>query len=57
MYSVGIRIESKINIKILPISTKETVAPGEKPLQAKLKADYFGLSLFLYLQCLLRPYF
>ena len=26
--------------------------PGEKPLQAKLRADYFSLPLFLYLQCL-----
>jgi hypothetical protein len=25
----------------------ETGVPGEKPLQAKLRADYFGLSLFL----------
>jgi hypothetical protein len=30
----------------------ETRVPGEKPLQAKLRADYFSLSLFLYLQCL-----
>jgi hypothetical protein len=28
----------------------ETGVPGEKPLQAKLRADYFSLSLFLYLQ-------
>jgi len=30
----------------------ETRVPGEKPLQAKLRADYFSLPLFLYLQCL-----
>jgi hypothetical protein len=30
----------------------ETRVPGEKPLQAKLRADYFSLSLFFYLQCL-----
>ena len=30
----------------------ETGVPGEKPLQAKLRADYFSLPLFLYLQCL-----
>jgi hypothetical protein len=30
----------------------ETGVPGEKPLQAKLRADYFSLSLFFYLQCL-----
>jgi hypothetical protein len=29
----------------------ETGVPGEKPLQAKLRADYFSLPLFLYLQC------
>jgi hypothetical protein len=28
----------------------ETGVPREKPLQAKLRADYFSLSLFLYLQ-------
>ena len=33
-------------------SLVETGVPGEKPLQAKLRADYFSLSLFLYLQCL-----
>jgi hypothetical protein len=27
----------------------ETGVPGEKLLQAKLRADYFSLSLFLYL--------
>jgi hypothetical protein len=31
-------------------SLVETGVPGEKPLQAKLRADYFSLSLFLYLQ-------
>jgi hypothetical protein len=30
----------------------ETRVPREKPLQAKLRADYFSLPLFLYLQCL-----
>jgi hypothetical protein len=30
----------------------ETGVPGEKPLQAKLRADYFSLPLFLYLLCL-----
>jgi len=36
----------------LSLSLVETGVPGEKPLQAKLRADYFSLSLFLYLQCL-----
>ncbi len=36
----------------LSLSVVETGVPGEKPLQAKLRADYFSLSLFLYLQCL-----
>ncbi len=41
-------------IKILSMSFSlvETGVPGEKPLQAKLRVDYFSLSLFLYLQCL-----
>jgi hypothetical protein len=30
----------------------ETGVAGEKPLLAKLRADYFNLSLFLYLQFL-----
>jgi hypothetical protein len=38
----------------LSFSLVETGVPGEKPLQAKLKADYFSLSLFFYLQCLKR---
>jgi hypothetical protein len=36
----------------LSFSLVETEVPGEKPLQAKLRADYFSLSLFLNLQCL-----
>ena len=36
----------------LYFSLVETGVPGEKPLQAKLRADYFSLSLFFYLQCL-----
>jgi len=36
----------------LSFSLVETGVPGEKPLQAKLRADYFSLSLFLYPQCL-----
>ena len=36
----------------MSFSLVETGVPGEKPLQAKLRADYFSLSLFLYLQCL-----
>jgi hypothetical protein len=36
----------------LSLSLVETGVPGEKPLQAKLRADYFSLSLFLYLQTL-----
>jgi hypothetical protein len=36
----------------MSFSLVETRVPGEKPLQAKLRADYFSLSLFLYLQCL-----
>jgi hypothetical protein len=46
------------NINTNPInmyfSLVETGVPGEKPLQAKLRADYFSLSLFPYLQCLKR---
>jgi hypothetical protein len=34
----------------MSLSLVETGVPGEKPLQAKLRADYFSLSLFLYLQ-------
>jgi hypothetical protein len=34
-----------------------TGVPREKPLQAKLRADYFSLSLFLYLQCLKKAHF
>jgi hypothetical protein len=34
----------------------ETGVPGEKPLQAKLRADYFSLSLFFYLQCLKKEF-
>ncbi len=30
----------------LSLSLVETGVPGEKPLQAKLRADYFSLSLF-----------
>ena len=36
----------------MSFSLVETGVPGEKPLQAKLRADYFSLPLFLYLQCL-----
>jgi hypothetical protein len=36
----------------MSFSLVETGIPGGKPLQAKLRADYFSLSLFLYLQCL-----
>ncbi len=36
----------------MSFSQVETRVPGEKPLQAKLRADYFSLPLFLYLQCL-----
>jgi hypothetical protein len=36
----------------LSFSLVEIGVPGEKPLQAKLRADYFRLSLFFYLQCL-----
>ena len=36
----------------MSFSLVETEVPGEKPLQAKLRADYFSLPLFLYLQCL-----
>jgi hypothetical protein len=34
----------------MSFSLVETRVPGEKPLQAKLRADYFSLPLFLYLQ-------
>jgi hypothetical protein len=30
----------------LSLSLVETGVPGEKPLQAKLRADYFSLSLY-----------
>ncbi len=36
----------------MSFSLVETGVPGGKPLQAKLRADYFSLPLFLYLQCL-----
>jgi hypothetical protein len=36
----------------MSFSLVETGVPGEIPLQAKLRADYFSLPLFLYLQCL-----
>jgi hypothetical protein len=36
----------------MSFSLVETRVPGEKPQQAKLRADYFSLPLFLYLQCL-----
>ena len=36
----------------MSFSLVETGVPGEKPLQAKLRADYFSLPLFLYLLCL-----
>jgi hypothetical protein len=36
----------------MSFSLVETGVPREKPLQAKLRADYFSLPLFLYLQCL-----
>ena len=36
----------------MSFSLVEIGVPGEKPLQAKLRADYFSLPLFLYLQCL-----
>jgi hypothetical protein len=42
-------LKNRIN---LSFSLVETGVPGEKPLQAKLRADYFSLSLFLYPQCL-----
>ncbi len=38
----------------MSFSLVETRVSGEKPLQAKQRADYFSLSLFLYLQCLKR---
>jgi len=36
----------------MSLSLVETGVPGEKPLRAKLRTDYFSLSLFLCLQCL-----
>ncbi len=36
----------------MSFSLVETGVPREKPLQAKLRADYFSLPLLLYLQCL-----
>jgi len=45
----GTLIKKPINLSFRLV---ETGVPGEKPLQAKLRADYFSLSLFFYLQCL-----
>ncbi len=39
-------------IKIISISSVGTRVLEENPLQAKPIVDYFGLSLFLYPQCL-----
>ncbi len=33
------------------MSPMETGVPEEKPLQAKLRTDYFSIFLFLYLEC------
>jgi hypothetical protein len=41
---VGIRMEFITKIKNLSISSVETRVPGEKPLQARLREDYFGQS-------------
>jgi hypothetical protein len=38
-------MEFRTKIKILSISSVETGVPGEKPLQAKLRADHFSLTL------------
>jgi hypothetical protein len=46
------RLKEKKNRINLSLSLVEAEVPGEKPLQAKLRADYFSLSLFLYLQYL-----
>jgi hypothetical protein len=39
----------KAKSRLLSISSAESRVPGDKLLQAKLRADYFSLSLFLYL--------
>jgi len=39
-------------IKIPSINLVETGVPVENPWQGKLSADYFSLSLFIYLWCL-----
>ncbi len=45
-------LENNKNRINLSFSVVETGVPGEKPLHSKLRADYFSLSLFIYLQCL-----
>jgi len=42
-------LKEKKNCINLSLSLVETGVPGEKPVQAKLRADYFSLSLFLQL--------
>jgi hypothetical protein len=39
----------KAKSRLLSISSAESRVPGDKLLKAKLRADYFSLSLFLYL--------
>jgi hypothetical protein len=54
IYSVRIRIEYRTKIKIISVSSVETGVLRQKPLQAKLIADYFSLSQSIYLQGLQR---
>jgi hypothetical protein len=50
----GLDWKKEQKLKILSISSLETGVARKKPLQAKLRADYLSLSLFLYLQCPIR---
>jgi hypothetical protein len=52
IYRVGISMEFRAKIKIQSISSVETGVPGDKPLQAKLREDFFSLSVFLCLHSL-----
>jgi hypothetical protein len=50
LYLVEIRKEFITKIKIISISSVETEVSREKPMQAKLRVNYFSLFQFLYLQ-------
>ncbi len=48
-YRVDIRNKFTIKIKIITVSSVETVVPGDSQLQLKLSVTYFSIWLFLYL--------